>query len=218
MGVISRFYEKIFYFFATIGTILIVGGTIWLFCIFIPEELAISVVSALVIALFPALIYMLILGRYVDKIQKRQSNTKNTYKLELCSSLDGYAYSMPFWVLCRFIRYFNSIPEYVYASDNDEQSVYKEIKKSTSRISWIMSNNSVKHSIYFKESSDRRSEMIDAVKNTLKEETKVVKGIKKKSEQYHQSIIKKENNESRQRHSRSVDEFLDEYYAKEKDR
>lgn len=60
--------------------------------------------------------------------------------------------------------------------------------------------------------------MVDAVKNTLKEETKVVKAIKKKSEQYHQSIIKKENNESHQRHSRDVDKFLDEYYAKERNR
>lgn len=60
--------------------------------------------------------------------------------------------------------------------------------------------------------------MVDAVKNTLKEETKVVKDIKKKSEQYNQSIIKKENNESRQRHSRNVDEFLNEYYAKDQNK
>lgn len=60
--------------------------------------------------------------------------------------------------------------------------------------------------------------MVDAVKNTLKEETKVVKDIKKRSEQYQQSILEKENNESRQRHSRDVDEFLDEYYAKDQNK
>lgn len=60
--------------------------------------------------------------------------------------------------------------------------------------------------------------MVDAVKNTLKEETKVVKDIKKRSEQYQQSIIEKENNEIRQRHSRNVDEFLDEYYAKDQNK
>lgn len=218
MGVISRFYEKVFYFFATIGSILIVGGTICLFCIFIPEELAIAVASALVIALFPALIYMLILGCYVDKIQKRQSNTKNTYKMELCRSLDGYAYSMPFWVLYRFKRYFNSIPEYIYAPDEANQSICNEIEESTSRISWILSNRSVYRSVYIRKSSNRRSEVIDAVKNTLKEETKVVKEIRKRSEQYKQSILEKGKKESNQMLSYDVANFLDEYYTKERNR
>ena len=125
---------------------------------------------------------------------------------------------MPFWVLYRFKRYFNSIPEYIYAPDEANQSICNEIEESTSRIFWILSNRSVYRSVYIRKSSNRRSEVIDAVKNTFEEETKVVKDIKKKSEQYHQSIIEKENNESRQRHSQDVDDFLDEYYAKERNR
>lgn len=125
---------------------------------------------------------------------------------------------MPLWLQCRFVRYFNSIPEYIYASDDDKQSIYNEIEKSTAKVFWVLSNDSVSNSIYRGYSSGRKSEVIDAVKNTLREETKVVQGIKKRSEQYRQSIIEKENNESRQRHSRGVDEFLDEYYAKEGNR
>lgn len=90
---------------------------------------------------------------------------------------------MPLWMQYRFVRYFNSIPEYIYASDDEKQSIYNEIERSTKKILWVLSNDSVSKSIYRGYSSDRRSELVDAVKNTLKEENKVVKDIKKRSEQ-----------------------------------
>lgn len=159
---------------------------------------------------------------HAKKERRRKRSIKNKYKKELCESLDESINvspsRMPLWMQYRFVRYFNSIPEYIYASDNDKQSIYNEIEKSTEKVFWVLSNDSVSNSIYWGYSSDRKSELVDAVKNTLKEETKVVKDIKKKSEQYNQSIIKKENNESRQRHSRNVDEFLNEYYAKDQNK
>ena len=104
--------------------------------------------------------------------------------------------------------------EYVFASDDDKQSIDNEIKESTSKVLWVLSNDSVSHSIYSKRSSNRRSEVVDVVKNTLRKETKVVQDIKNRSEQYRQSLVKEEN----QRLSRCVDDFLDEYYAKGQDR
>ena len=121
---------------------------------------------------------------------------------------------MPFWLLYRFIRYLNSIPEYVFASDDDKQSIYNEIKESTSKVLWVLSNDSVSHSIYSKRLSNRRSEVVDVVKNTLRKETKVVQDIKNRSEKYRQDLVDEQN----KMFSQGVDEFLDEYYAKEKDR
>jgi hypothetical protein len=222
MEIISKFFEKIVLFFAATGSILIVGGIAWLFWIIISDK-AISLFLALLASIPPVVLYIGILSEFSCKKERRwKRSIKNKHKKELCESLDESINvspsRMPLWMQYRFVRYFNSIPEYIYASDDEKQSIYNEIERSTKKVLWVLSNDSVSKSIYRGYSSDRRSELVDAVKNTLKEETKVVKDIKKRSEQYQQSILEKENNESRQRHSRDVDEFLDEYYAKDQNK
>lgn len=222
MKIISNFFEKIVLFFVVTGSVLIVGGIAWLFWILVSDK-AISLFLALLASIPPVVLYIGILSEFSCKKERRwKRSIKNKHKKELCESLDESINvspsRMPLWIQYRFLRYFNSIPEYIYASDDEKQSIYNEIEKSTEKVFWVLSNDSVSNSIYWRYSSDRRSELVDAVKNTLKEETKVVKDIKKRSEQYQQSILEKENNESRQRHSRDVDEFLDEYYAKDQNK
>lgn len=222
MEIISKFFEKIVLFFAATGSILIVGGIAWLFWILISDK-AISLFLALLASIPPVVLYIGTLCEFLCKKERRwKRSIKNKHKKELCESLDESINvspsRMPLWMQYRFVRYFNSIPEYIYASDDEKQSIYNEIERSTEKVFWVLSNDSVSNSIYRGYSSDRRSELVDAVKNTLKEETKVVRDIKKRSEQYNQSILEKENNESRQRHSRNVDEFLDEYYAKDQNK
>ena len=222
MEIISKFFEKIFLFFAVIGRILIVGVIAWLLWILISDK-AIALFLALLASILPVILYIGILSEFLCKKERRwKRSIKNKHKKELCESLDESINvspsRMPLWMQYRFVRYFNSIPEYIYASDDEKQSIYNEIERSTKKVLWVLSNDSVSKSIYRGYSSDRRSELVDAVKNTLKEETKVVRDIKKRSEQYNQSILEKENNESRQRHSRNVDEFLDEYYSKDQNK
>lgn len=222
MEIISKFFEKIVLFFAATGSILIVGGIAWLLWILISDK-AIALFLALLASIPPVVLYIGILSEFLCKKERRwKRSIKNKHKKELCESLDESINvspsRIPLWMQYRFVRYFNSIPEYIYASDDEKQSIYNEIEKSTARVFWVLSNDSVSNSIYRRYSSGRRSEVIDAVKNTLREETKVVQGIRKRSEQYNQSIIEKENNEIRQRHSRNVDEFLDEYYAKDQNK
>lgn len=154
----------------------------------------------------------------VKKESQKEESIKNEHKKELCDSLDKsikvFPSQMPFWLLYRFMRYLNSIPEYVFASDDDKQSIYNEIKESTSKVLWVLSNDSVSHSIYSKRSSNRRSEVVDVVKNTLRKETKVVQDIKNRSEKYRQDLVDEQN----KMFSQGVDEFLDEYYAKEQNK
>ena len=222
MEIISKFFEKIVLFFAATGSILIVGGIAWLFWIIISDK-AISFFLALLASIPPVVLYIGILSEFSCKKERRwKRSIRNKYKKEFCESLDESINvspsRVPLWLQYRFVRYFISIPEYIYASDDDKQSIYNEIERSTKKVLWVLLNDSVSKSIYRGYSSDRRSELVDAVKNTLKEETKVVRDIKKRSEQYNQSILEKENNESRQRHSRNVDDFLNEYYAKDQNK
>ena len=202
MEIISKFFEKIFLFFAVIGSILIVGVIAWLLWILISDK-AIALFLALLASILPVILYIGILSEFLCKKERRwKRSIKNKHKKELCESLDESINvspsRMPLWMQYRFVRYFNSIPEYIYASDDEKQSIYNEIERSTKKVLWVLSNYSVSKSIYRGYSSDRRSELVDAVKNTLKEETKVVRDIKKRSEQYNQSILEKENNESQQ--------------------
>jgi hypothetical protein len=222
MKIISNFFEKIVLFFVVTGSVLIVGGIAWLFWILISDK-AIALFLTLLASIPPVILYIGTLCEFSCKKERRwKRSIKNNHKKELCESLDESINvspsRMPLWMQYRFVRYFNSIPEYIYASDDEKQSIYNEIERSTKKVLWVLSNDSVSKSIYRGYSSDRRSELVDAVKNTLKEETKVVRDIKKRSEQYNQSILEKENNESRQRRSSNVDEFLDEYYAKDQNK
>ena len=222
MKIISNFFEKIVLFFVVTGSVLIVGGIVWLLCILVSNK-GDAFLSTILASILPVMLYIGILFKFSDKKERWwKRSIRNKYKKELCESLDESINvspsRVPLWLQYRFVKYFISIPEYICASDDDKQSICNEIEKSTARVFWVLSNDSVSNSIYRRYSSGRRSELIDAVKNTLKEETKVVQGIKKRSEQYHQSIVEKEKNEIRQKHSKDVDEFLDEYYAKEKDR
>jgi hypothetical protein len=218
MGVINWFYEKVSYIFAALGSVLIVGFFTGLLWNIIPRK-DIALFSILCISTLLVIVYVGVLFEFLcNKKSQKEESIKNKYKKELCDSLDKsinvLPSQMPFWLLYRFMRYLNSIPEYVFASDDNKQSIYNEIKESTSKVFWVLSNDSVRHSIYSKMLSDRRSEVVDVVKNTLTKETKVVQDIKKRSEQYRQSLVKEE----KQGLSRGVDDFLDEYYAKERDR
>lgn len=218
MRVINWFYIKVSYIFASIGSVLIVGFVSGLLWYTIPSK-DIALFSILCVSVLLVIVYIGVLFEFLCKKEsQKEESIKNEHKKELCDSLDKsikvFPSQMPFWLLYRFMRYLNSIPEYVFASDDDKQSIYNEIKESTSKVLWVLSNDSVSHSIYSKRSSNRRSEVVDVVKNTLRKETKVVQDIKNRSEQYRQSLVKEEN----QRLSRCVDDFLDEYYAKGQDR
>lgn len=56
--------------------------------------------------------------------------------------------------------------------------------------------------------------MVDVVKNTLRKETKVVQDIKNRSEKYRQDLVDEQN----KMFSQGVDEFLNEYYAKDQNK
>ena len=69
--------------------------------------------------------------------------------------------------------------------------------------------------------------MIDVVKNTLRDETRVIRGIRKDSERYHKECLaakkkrQKENTqrvnaETNQKVSQDASEFLQNYYMNEK--
>lgn len=218
MKIIDEFYDRIFILYFVFGLIVIFGSTLSLLYGFFELNIILAIILSLLFLFLSFILGGGALVEITDNLQDLRKDTKNTYKKELCNSLNKYAGTMPFWVMYRLMRYFNSIPEHVCAPDNKKQEINNRIEDSVSKVKWILSNESVVDVVYRKYAPEQRSELIDAVKNTLKEETKVVKDIKKRSEQYHQSIIEKENNESRQRHSRNVDEFLDEYYAKDQNR
>lgn len=218
MRVINWFYIKVSYIFASIGSVLIVGFVSGLLWYTIPSK-DIALFSILCVSALLVIIYIGVLFEFLCKKEsQKEESIKNEHKKELCDSLDKsikvFPSQMPFWLLYRFMRYLNSIPEYVFASDDDKQSIDNEIKESTSKVLWVMSNDSVRHSIYSKRSSNRRSEVVDVVKNTLRKETKVVQDIKNRSEKYRQDLVDEQN----KMFSQGVDEFLDEYYAKGQDR
>ena len=162
-----------------------------------------------------------------DNLQDLKKDTRNTYKRELCNSLSKYAGIMPFWVMYRFMKYFNSIPEDVYALDDKKQEVNNKIEDSVSKVKWILSNESVVDVVYRKYAPEQRSEMIDVVKNTLRDETRVVRSIRKDSERYHKEFLSAKKNrqkekaqrvnaETNQKVSQDASEFLQNYYMNEK--
>lgn len=153
MKIISNFFEKIVLFFVVTGSVLIVGGIAWLFWILVSDK-AISLFLALLASIPPVILYIGTLCEFSCKKERRRKRSiKNKYKKELCESLDESINvspsRMPLWMQYRFVRYFNSIPEYIYASDNDKQSIYNEIEKSTEKVFWVLSNDSVSNSIYW---------------------------------------------------------------------
>lgn len=162
-----------------------------------------------------------------DNLQDLKKDTRNTYKRELCNSLSKYAETMPFWVMYRFMKYFNSIPEDVYAPDDKKQEVNNKIEDSVYKVKWILSNESVVDVVYRKYAPEQRSEMIDVVKNTLRDETRVIRDIKKDSERYHDEFLtakkkrqkentQRVNRETNQKVSQNASEFLQNYYMNEK--
>lgn len=139
MEIISKFFEKIFLFFAVIGSILIVGVIAWLLWILISDK-AIALFLALLASILPVILYIGILSEFLCKKERRwKRSIKNKHKKELCESLDESINvspsRMPLWMQYRFVRYFNSIPEYIYASDDEKQSIYNEIERSTKKSS-----------------------------------------------------------------------------------
>ena len=69
--------------------------------------------------------------------------------------------------------------------------------------------------------------MIDVVKNTLRDETRVIRGIRKDSEQYHKEFLaakkklqkentQRVNRETNHKVSQDASEFLQNYYLNEK--
>ena len=214
MKIINEFYDRIFILYFVFGSITIVGTTLSLFYGLFEINIIAAILFSLIVSFLSCILYGGALIEITDNIQDLKKDTRNTHKRELCNSLSKYAETMPFWVMYRFMKYFNSIPEDVYAPDDKKQEVNNKIEDSVSKVKWILSNESVVDVVYRKYAPEQRSEMIDVVKNTLRKETKVVQDIKNRSEQYRQSLVKEEN----QRLSRCVDDFLDEYYAKGQDR
>lgn len=214
MKIINEFYDRIFILYFVFGSITIFGTTLSLFYGLFEINIIAAILFSLIVSFLSCILYGGALIEITDNIQDLKKDTRNTHKRELCNSLSKYAETMPFWVMYRFMKYFNSIPEDVYAPDDKKQEVNNKIEDSVSKVKWILSNESVVDVVYRKYAPEQRSEMIDVVKNTLRKETKVVQDIKNRSEQYRQSLVKEEN----QRLSRCVDDFLDEYYAKGQDR
>lgn len=92
---------------------------------------------------------------------------------------------------------------------------------------WILSNESVVDVVYRKYAPEQRSEMIDVVKNTLRDEARVIRDIRKDSERYHKEFLEAKkkrqkentqrvNRETNQKVSRDASEFLQNYYMNEK--
>lgn len=227
MKIIDDFYNKIFNLYCVFGSIVIFGSTLSLFYGLVEFNIIVSIILSLIVSFLLFILGGGALIEITDNLQNFKKDTKNTYKIELCYSLDKYADIIPFWVLLRFIRYFNSIPEDVHTSENEKQSILNKIEDSTSKIKWILSNESVVDVVYRKYAPEQRSEMIDVVKKTFKEETRVVRNIKKDSERYHKEFLaakkkrqkekaQRVNVETNEKVSHDASEFLQNYYLNEK--
>lgn len=227
MKIIDEFYDKIFNLYFVFGSIVIFGFALSLFYGFAEFNIIVSVLLSLIVSLLPFILYGGALIEITDNLQDLKKDTRNNYKIELCHSLNKYAETMPFWVMYRFMKYFNSIPEDVYALDDKKQEVNNKIEDSVSKVKWILSNESVVDVVYRKYAPEQRSEMIDVVKNTLRDETRVVRSIRKDSERYHKECLaakkkrQKENTqrvnaETNQKVSQDASEFLQNYYMNEK--
>lgn len=102
-----------------------------------------------------------------------------------------------------------------------------KIEDSVYKVKWILSNESVVDVVYRKYAPEQRSEMIDVVKNTLRDETRVIRDIRKDSERYHKEFLtakkkrqkentQRVNRETNQKVSQNASEFLQNYYMNEK--
>jgi len=227
MKIIDAFYDKIFNLYFVFDSIVVFVFTLSLFYGFAEFNIIASIILSLVLLFLSCILYGGALIEITDNLQDLKKDTKNTYKRELCNSLSKYADIMPFWVMYRFMKYFDSIPEDIYAPDNKKQEANNKIEDSVSKVKWILSNESVVDVVYRKYAPEQRSEMIDVVKNTLRDETRVIRGIRKDSEQYHKEFLaakkklqkentQRVNRETNQKVSQDASEFLQNYYMNEK--
>ena len=227
MKIIDELYDEIFNLYFVIGSITIFGSTLSLLYGLFELNIILAILFSLIVSFLSCILYGGALIEITDNLQDFRKSTKNTYKRELCNSLNKYAETMPFWVMYRLMKYFNSIPEDIYAPDDKKQEVNNKIEDSVSKVKWILSNESVVDVVYRKYAPEQRSEMIDVVKNTLRDETRVIRGIRKDSERYHKECLaakkkrQKENTqrvnaETNQKVSQDASEFLQNYYMNEK--
>ena len=227
MKIIDAFYNKIFDLYFVFGLIVIFGSTLSLLYGLVEFNIIVSILLSLIVLFLSFILGGGALVEITDNLQDFRKSTKSAYKRELCNSLNKYADKIPFWVMYRFMKYFNSIPEDVYAPDDKKQEVNNKIEDSVSKVKWILSNESVVDVVYRKYAPEQRSEMIDVVKNTLRDETRVIRGIRKDSEQYHKEFLaakkkrqkentQRVNRETNQKVSQDASEFLQNYYMNEK--
>lgn len=150
-------------------------------------------------------------------------------RVEFPWSVDDYANQVPLWILVQSAIYSVMIP-----SSGKMPKVFKDWKrfsdrivKSNDRITEILTNESVVDVVYRKYAPEQRSEMIDVVKNTLRDETRVIRDIRKDSERYHKEFLtakkkrqkentQRVNRETNQKVSQNASEFLQNYYMNEK--
>ena len=227
MKIIDDFYNKIFNLYCVFGSIVIFGSTLSLLYGLVEFNIIVSIILSLIVSFLLFILGGGALIEITDNLQDLKKDTKNTHKKELCNSLNKYAYSMPFWVMYRFMKYFNSIPEHVCAPDDKKQEVNDKIEDSVSKVKWILSNDSVIDVVYRKYAPEQRSEMIDVVKKTLRDETRVIRDIRKNSDRYHKECLaakkkrqkekaQRVNRETNQKVSQDASEFLQNYYLNEK--
>ena len=227
MKIIDEFYDRIFILYFVFGSITIFGTTLSLLYGLFGLNIIAAILFSLIVSFLSCILYGGALIEITDNLQDLKKDTRNTYKRELCNSLSKYAGTMPFWVMYRFMKYFDSIPEDIYAPDDKKQEVNNKIEDSTSKVKWILSNESVVDVVYRQYAPEQRSEMVDVVKNTLRDETKIIRGISNDSERYHKEFLaarkkrqkeeaQRMNSRTNQKVSQSAAEFLQNYYLNEK--
>lgn len=227
MKIIDEFYDRIFILYFVFGLIVIFGSTLSLLYGFFELNIILAIILSLIVLFLSFILGGGALVEITDNLQDLRKDTKNTYKKELCNSLNKYAGIMPFWVMYRLMRYFNSIPEHVCAPDDKKQEVNDKIEDSVSKVKWILSNDSVIDVVYRKYAPEQRSEMIDVVKKTIRDETRVIRDIRKNSDRYHKECLaakkkrqkekaQRVNRETNQKVSQDASEFLQNYYLNEK--
>ena len=156
MKIIDEFYDRIFILYFVFGSITIFGTTLSLFYGLFEINIIAAILFSLIVSFLPCILYGGALIEITDNLQDLKKDTRNTHKRELCNSLSKYAETMPFWVMYRFMKYFNSIPEDVYAPDDKKQEVNNKIEDSVSKVKWILSNKSVVDVVYRKYAPEQR--------------------------------------------------------------
>lgn len=227
MKIIDDFYDKIFNLYCVFGSVIIFGSMLSLFYGLFELNIIFAIIFSLIVSFLLFILGGSALVEITDNLQDFRKSTKSAYKRELCNYLNKYADKMPFWVMYRFMKYLNSIPEHVCAPDDKKQEVNNKIEDSVSKVKWILSNESVVDVVYRKYAPEQRTEMIDVVKNTLRDETRVIRDIRKNSERYHKECLaakkkrqkekaQRVNRETNQKVSQDASEFLQNYYMNEK--